>query len=212
MRKLIVFLFILLGSIFPTMAQSRICNPFTTTPDPGMLGLGTNVQFQRDGQTETGVITAYYIASCFPGAPVMGLDAQAYVVRYSSTDGSQAVLNASALQMVRNEPIHIAVAQVAQETPIPDGFHWFIDCQELDEAGQHHVWVGYTSSIDLPNGGQLEYLGNGPGIYVTDFVAGEHFHAIDVLTDYGDVWLREDTSMEEITITSDTDAPDCGTF
>jgi len=77
----------------------RVCNPFTTTPDAGMLPVGQVVDFLHwEGSsvpvTRTGIIEAYYIASCFPGGTgIVGLDAQAYVVNYGSADGSRVVLN-----------------------------------------------------------------------------------------------------------------------
>lgn len=84
-------------------AQGRICNPFTTTPDSGMLATGTVVQFvyyEAGGPVrKTGTVEAYYIQACFPGVPIIGLDSQAYVVNYGSADGSRVVLNRSALSV-----------------------------------------------------------------------------------------------------------------
>lgn len=78
-------------------AQAADCNPFTTDPQPGMLPIGTGVQFTNytatGPQTELGTITAYYVEACWPGVPVFGLDPTAYVVDYHSPDGSQTVLN-----------------------------------------------------------------------------------------------------------------------
>lgn len=90
-----------------------------------------------------------------------------------------------------------------------ESFSWHVDCVMVDEdGGQRHVWVGYTASQDW-TGGQLEYIGNGPGIGFSDFQPGEHDRVLDVITDYGDVWIREDDSMSELTITSETTGPDC---
>ena len=90
-----------------------------------------------------------------------------------------------------------------------ESFSWHVDCVTVDEdGGQRHVWVGYTASEDW-TGGQFEYSGNGPGFYFDSFEPGEHDRVIDVLTDYGDVWIREDDSMSELTITSETTGPDC---
>lgn len=76
-------------------AQGRVCNPFTTTPDAGMVATGTAVRFNDWGTsgpfTRAGVIEAYYIASCFPGVPPPGLEAQAYVISYG--ESTQVVLN-----------------------------------------------------------------------------------------------------------------------
>lgn len=93
--KLLLFVILLLSSIAPIRAQERLCNPFTTTPEPGMLALGTHVQLQRDGQMRSGVIVGYYLQSCFLGAPIIGQDPQAYVVNYGNPTGEQTVLNAS---------------------------------------------------------------------------------------------------------------------
>lgn len=82
-----------------TSAQGRVCNPFTTTPDAGMLPIGQVVDFLHwEGGSlpivRTGTVDAYYIASCFPGGTgIVGLDPQAYVVNYGAADGSRVVLN-----------------------------------------------------------------------------------------------------------------------
>lgn len=86
-----------------TAAQGRVCNPFTTTPDAGMLPVGQVVDFLHwEGGsvpiTRTGMVEAYYIASCFPGGTgIIGLDPQAYVVNYGAADGSRIILNRGAL-------------------------------------------------------------------------------------------------------------------
>lgn len=87
------------------------------------------------------------------------------------------------------------------------GFEWHIDCSEMvEDTNQHHVWVGYTADQDYPD--SFGYSGNGPGIYFSDFIAGEHDKAIDVLTDYGDVTLYGPDGAE-ITITSETEGVPC---
>lgn len=103
MKRMLVILVLLVGVLSgQTVLAQRVCNPYTQTPNAGMLPIGQKVTFdhwegealpvQREGQ-----ITAYYIQSCWPGIAVIGLDAQAYVVNYGSADGSQIVLNRAAL-------------------------------------------------------------------------------------------------------------------
>lgn len=99
---LLVLLLLVMLALMPVSAQGRVCNPFTTTPDTGMLPVGQVVTFSHfEGApapvTRTGSIVAYYILSCWPGYPVIGLDPQAYVVDYGSADGSRIVLNRTAL-------------------------------------------------------------------------------------------------------------------
>lgn len=85
-----------------TAAQGRICNPFTTVPDAGMLVIGSQVQFTYYLATGpavlNGVVEAYYIQSCWPGIPIFGMDPQAYVVNYFSPDGARVVLNRGQIQ------------------------------------------------------------------------------------------------------------------
>lgn len=76
---------------------TRICNPFTTDPNPGMLALGTEVQFahwEANGLVQReGVVVAYYIQSCFPGGgSIIGLNPEAYVIDYNDPQ-SRVVLN-----------------------------------------------------------------------------------------------------------------------
>mgnify|MGYP006921322384 CR=1 FL=1 len=103
MRKFLALIVILvLAAVAPVQARQRVCDPFTTTPDAGMLPIGQVVEFAHwEGAsapvTRTGKIVKYYIQACWPGVPVIGLDPQAYVVDYGSADGSQVVLNRSAV-------------------------------------------------------------------------------------------------------------------
>lgn len=97
----VLFMLVFMLLTMPVAAQ-RVCNPFTLTPDAGMLPLGTVVEFEHwEGGTSPvlriGTVQAYYILSCWPGAAVFGLEPQAYVVEYASNDGSQIVLNRGAL-------------------------------------------------------------------------------------------------------------------
>jgi len=89
----------LLGQV---SAQQRVCDPFTTVGDAGMLPIGQVVDFLHwEGGnvpvSRTGTISKYYIQACWPGIPVIGLDAQAYVVDYGAADRSQVILNRDAL-------------------------------------------------------------------------------------------------------------------
>lgn len=87
------------------VGAQRVCDPFTTTPDAGMLPIGQVVDFHHyeggmGSIIRTGKISAYYIQSCFPGGgSIVGLDPQAYVVDYGSADRSQVVLNRGALTL-----------------------------------------------------------------------------------------------------------------
>lgn len=97
-RNLILLVMILLLSFGAVQAQAaRVCNPFTTTPDAGMLAVGTVVVFNDYGVggmfSREGRIESYYIAACWPGAPVPGLEAQAYVISYGDPLGAMTVLN-----------------------------------------------------------------------------------------------------------------------
>lgn len=91
-------------------------------------------------------------------------------------------------------------------------FQWTVDCQERDEAGQLHYWLGYSSDADLPDA-TLGYIGNGPGIYMDGILAGVHDRAIDVLLPTDDdsvnVFAYNADFYADITITSATEAPDC---
>lgn len=99
----LVVLSLLIGLGAVSAQQGRVCNPFTTTPDAGMLPVGQVVDFLHwEGGSlpivRTGQVEAYYIASCFPGGTgIVGLDPQAYVVNYGAADGSKVVLNRLAL-------------------------------------------------------------------------------------------------------------------
>ena len=89
-------------------------------------------------------------------------------------------------------------------------FSWHVDCTEVVN-GQNHVWIGYTSSSDLPDS-NIEYLGNGPGIYMTDFLSGEHDKVLDIIVDYGSVTVGIDPQAIYITVDSNTTGPDCSTY
>lgn len=104
MKRLLILalVILLLNGLSQARAQGRVCNPFTTTPDEGMLPIGQVVEFEHwEGGPRpvlrVGQVSAYYILSCWPGTAVPGLEAQAYVVNYGSADGSQVVLNRVAI-------------------------------------------------------------------------------------------------------------------
>lgn len=101
---LIVLCLFLLGQINQVSAV-RVCDPFTTDPDPGMLPIGTQVQFKyftaAGPQVLTGRVEAYYIQSCFPGGgSIIGLNPQAYVIEYGAADKSRTVQNFEQLTVV----------------------------------------------------------------------------------------------------------------
>lgn len=97
-----ILIALLLAIVFTAEVEAqRVCTPFTTVPESGMLPIGTVVEFtyyEKQGAVrKTGVVDEYYLSSCFPGVAIIGLDAQAYVIDYNSADGSRVVLNAGAL-------------------------------------------------------------------------------------------------------------------
>jgi len=106
-NKLLIVLLVLVSSfsgflLGQVSAQQRVCDPFTTVGDVGMLPIGQVVDFLHwEGGNapvvRTGTISKYYIQSCWPGVAVIGLDPQAYVVDYGAADRSQVILNRSAL-------------------------------------------------------------------------------------------------------------------
>ena len=92
-----------------------------------------------------------------------------------------------------------------------DGFAWAVNCQTVDANGRLHVWVGYTSSTDLPDS-YLAYIGNGPGIYMDAPLAGEHANQIEVLLPEDDSEVTLFLYPEDVSIGIDhsLDAPECG--
>lgn len=102
------------------------------------------------------------------------------------------------------------VAAQADESEPGFSFQWTVDCQERDAAGRLHVWVGYNSSKSLPDS-YLAYIGNGPGIYLDGFEAGEHRRVIEVLLPNEADTLQLFIYPENvgITISEDLTAPDC---
>ena len=92
-------------------------------------------------------------------------------------------------------------------------FSWQVNCKELDQSERWHFWVGYVSTDDIPDS-YIGYIGNGPGIYMDTFQAGQHDRVIEVLlpTDSDTVTLFAYPQDVSITISVDTDAPDCASL
>lgn len=59
----------------------------------GLVPIGTNVVFHLPGEPSQGVIVAYYLQECFIGAPILGLDDQAYVIDFTGMTGRGVILN-----------------------------------------------------------------------------------------------------------------------
>lgn len=71
------------GVLADALAQQ--CTPFVREPVAGMDSIGTVVVFDDyDGGVvvREGVIEGYYIEACWPGAPIFGMDEQAYLIEF----------------------------------------------------------------------------------------------------------------------------------
>lgn len=92
-----------------------------------------------------------------------------------------------------------------------DGFAWAVNCQTEDGSGRLHVWVGYTSSEDLPDS-YIAYIGNGPGIYMDTPLAGDHAYQVEVLLPEDDSTVTLYLYPEDVSIVIDhsIEAPECG--
>lgn len=100
---LLIVAALLLG-VLAAQAQGRVCDPFTTQGEAGMVALGAQVSFlnyEAGGPVaRTGRIEGYYLQSCWPGAPLPGKDSQAYWISYGAADGGRIVLNRSAFEVI----------------------------------------------------------------------------------------------------------------
>lgn len=73
---------VLIGIYGKTMAQTPVCRPFVYETIQGLPEIGMAVTFVDYEGDHRGVIVAYYWLTCWPGAPVFGLDEVAYVIDY----------------------------------------------------------------------------------------------------------------------------------
>lgn len=95
---ILILLFVVLAvGLAPAAAQS--CPYFTKIQPPGLLPVGTIVDFTNyeapggGAMVRTGTVDEYFISTDCPQYRPFGMDGQAYVVKYAAADGSRRILS-----------------------------------------------------------------------------------------------------------------------